>query len=64
MATKTKQYEVRQKLVGANIVGGVLQTGRIITRADLPGASDEKWQHLINDEWIVEVKDGSKVSEK
>ena len=64
MATKEKQYEVKQKLVGASIVGGVLQTGRIITRADLPNASDEKWQHLINDEWIVEVKDGSKVPKK
>ena len=58
---KNKQYEVKQKLVAASIVGGVLQTGRIITRADLPAASDEKFQHLINDEWIVELKDDSKV---
>ena len=59
-----KRYKVKQKLVGASIEGGVLQTGRIITRADLPAASDEKFQHLIDDEWIVEVKDGSKVQTK
>jgi len=64
MATKYKQYEVKKKLVAASIVGGVLQTGRVITRADLPAASDEKWQHLINDKWIVEVQDDSKVSKK
>ena len=63
MATKAKekQYEVKQKLVAASIVGGVLQTGRIITRSDLPAASDEKFNHLVKDGWIVEVKDGSKI---
>jgi len=64
MAAKEKRYEVKQKLVGATIVGGVLQTGRIITRGDLPAASDGKWQHLIDDKWIVEVKDDSKVQAK
>ena len=59
-----KRYKVKQKRVGASIEGGVVQTGRIITRADLPAASDEKFQHLIDDEWIVEVKDGSKVQTK
>ena len=58
---KRRTYRVNQKLVGASIVGGVLQTGRIITLADLPAASDDKWNHLIKDGWIEEVKDGSKV---
>jgi hypothetical protein len=63
MATKTKEikYIVRQKLVGASIVGGVLQTGRTITRVDLPAASNEKWQHLIDDAWIEEVKDDGEI---
>ncbi len=53
-----KSYVVKKKLVAASIVGGVLQTGRVITRADLPAASDDKFNHLVKDGWIVEVKDG------
>ena len=56
--SKPKSYVVKKKLVAASIVGGVLQTGRVITRADLPAASDDKFNHLVKDGWIVEVKDG------
>jgi hypothetical protein len=61
MTKKQKQYEVVQQLAGANIKGGVLLPGRIITRDDLPAASDAKWEHLIKDGWIVEVKDDGKI---
>jgi hypothetical protein len=60
----TKKYEVKQKLVGANIKGGVLQVGRIITREDLPAASDEKFNHLVKDKWLIEVKDNGKIPKK
>ena len=63
-SNKRRTYRVNQKLVGAGIVGGVLQRGRIITRTDLPAASDDKWNHLIKDGWIEEVKDGSKIQTK
>ena len=56
--SKPKSYIVKQTLAGANIEGGVLRPGRVITRADLPAASDEKFNHLVKDGWIVEVKDG------
>lgn len=55
---KLPTYRVIQTLAGANIKGGVLRPGRVITRADLPAASDDKFNHLVKYGWIVEVKDG------
>jgi len=52
--------------VSANIKGGVFRPGRIITREDMPAASDEKFAHLLEDGWITEVKevDDGKISKK
>ena len=56
-----KKYKVLKALRGANIEGGVLLVGRIITRADLPAKNEDKFQKLVNDGWLVEVKDNGEI---
>lgn len=56
-----KRYEVKQKIRGVNIKGGVLHVGDIITRDDMPGAKGAKFDHLVKDGWLVEVKDDGEI---
>lgn len=56
-----KEYEVKKILRGANIEGGTIKPGSIITRDDVPAMADIKIQELLDMGWLVEVKDNGEI---
>ena len=49
-------YTVEKAQAHRDIKGGVLRIGDKIQRSDLAFYNDVKFNHLVKDKWLVEVK--------